>query len=360
MPNLTLARKRAVTTSLASFEVLVRKVRETILIGQQRIEQEKVRTYWKAGQFINRHILLNKNKRADLGDHTIEKLAERVGVDQSVLQRCKQFAEKYPVLATWQKLTWSHFRVLITISDDKTRFELTQRANRAGWTTDKLESIVRAELRYDAKDGAAKRIGKSADDSGYELLTSKLGILYAYRLKHTPADGLLKIDQGFSFYKKEWQGSAKLKEGDIIESRKTKAGTYTAVKSDRDEEALFTYKAAVERVVDGDTQFVEIDLGFTNTARQYLRLRGIDAPELSTPAGKKAKAFVESLLKGVPFIFLTSTRSDKYDRYLADVFIPEKKFLKEWQKGTAVLNESSGLLFLNNELLRRGLAVRMR
>src|SRR3989338_10970353 len=98
MPNLTPTRKRTASagTSLASFEVLVRKVRETILLGQQRIEQEKVETYWKTGQFINRHILLNK-ERADLGDRTIEKLAKRVDVDVSVLQRCRKFAEKYPV-----------------------------------------------------------------------------------------------------------------------------------------------------------------------------------------------------------------------------------------------------------------------
>ena len=97
MANLTQARKRSVATgSLASFEVLVRKVRETILLGQELIEREKVQTYWKTGQYINRHILLNKNKRADLGDRTIEKLAERIDVDQSVLQRCKRFNEKYP------------------------------------------------------------------------------------------------------------------------------------------------------------------------------------------------------------------------------------------------------------------------
>ncbi|MBI4430871.1 MAG: hypothetical protein HY587_04065 [Candidatus Omnitrophica bacterium] len=71
------------------------------------------------------HILLNKN-RGEYGDNTVEKLSERLGVDPSVLGRLKLFAEKYPILAMWPKLTWSHFRILIPVEDDKTRLELTE------------------------------------------------------------------------------------------------------------------------------------------------------------------------------------------------------------------------------------------
>jgi len=39
--------------------------------------------------------------------------------------------------------------------------------------------------------------------------------------------------------------------------------------------------------------------------------------------GKKAIAFVERKLTKVPYIILTSSRSDKYDRYLADVYYGE-------------------------------------
>ncbi|MBI4430506.1 MAG: hypothetical protein HY587_02200 [Candidatus Omnitrophica bacterium] len=207
MPNLTLTRKRtSVTGSLASFEVLVRKVRETILFGQQRIEWQKVQTYWKTGQYINKHIILNKNKRADLGDRTIEKLAERIDIDQSVLQRCKQFHEKYPVFATWQKLTWSHFRLLIPIEDDETRFELTERANRGAWSTGKLESVIRNELRYAISGPPGPKASTSSD---LRLLKPKLGILYTYRLiesKPVQANpGRLKVDLGFRVHQRSLQ-----------------------------------------------------------------------------------------------------------------------------------------------------------
>ena len=133
--------------SIASFEVLVHKVRDTLLLGQNRIEQEKVRTYWKTGWYINRHVRLNQG-RAELGGKVIQKLGERLKIHPTVLRRSAQFAEKYPECATWRKLTWSHFRSLIAVSDDRTRLELTRRADQGGRTTDKLESKIKLELRY--------------------------------------------------------------------------------------------------------------------------------------------------------------------------------------------------------------------
>ncbi len=376
--------------SLASFEVLVRKVRETILVGQQRIEQEKVQTYWKTGQYINRHILLNKNKRADFGDRTIAKLAERVGVHISVLRRCKLFAEKFPISAARHQLTWTHFRTLLPVEDDKTRLELTERANRGAWSTDKLESVIRSELRYPisgALDGDSKKPadGKGSAFSDLRLLKPKLGVLYTYRLiesKPVQANpGRLKVDLGFRVHQIEFTMRGELKAGQVIESRKQESGSYSVVPSKREESALYTYKAWVERAVDGDTQFVEIDLGFSTVLEQYLRLREIDCPEINTREGKKAKAFVEKCLKSAPYIFLTSSRSDKYDRYLSDVFIPldSKSTVcpsapaafssggrplgpaapRGWRSEALVKYEGEEYLYLNNELLLRGLAKRM-
>ena len=81
-------------------------------------------------------------------------------------------------------------------------------------------------------------------------------------------------------------------------------------------------------------------MGFKSRILHYLRLRGIDAPEIDTPEGKKSKKFVERELSQVNHIILTSSRSDKYGRYLADVFY----------------GEGDGQ-FLNQRLLDEGLAV---
>jgi len=100
--------------------------------------------------------------------------------------------------------------------------------------------------------------------------------------------------------------------------------------------------------VDGDTLLVKIDLGFDTRVRQYLRLRGIDAFEISTAKGVRAREFAKRALANVEYVIITSSRSDKYDRYLADVFYGEDKS-----------TESAAQKFLNNELLEKDLAVRV-
>jgi len=78
--------------------------------------------------------------------------------------------------------------------------------------------------------------------------------------------------------------------------------------------------AHVERDIDGDTIFVEIDCGFNIRARQRIRLRGIDAPEMSTKAGECARVFVMSVVGKGTRIQVQARWTDRYDLYLADLW----------------------------------------
>ncbi|MFH1800296.1 MAG: thermonuclease family protein [Candidatus Omnitrophota bacterium] len=75
-----------------------------------------------------------------------------------------------------------------------------------------------------------------------------------------------------------------------------------------------------------------------------ISVRGIDCPEIQTRDGIEAKEFVETTLKGVDYLTIKTVKSDKYDRYLGDVFVEQK-------------NGSN--LYLNNELIEKGHAVRV-
>lgn len=82
---------------------------------------------------------------------------------------------------------------------------------------------------------------------------------------------------------------------------------------------MFTYKALVTRVVDGDTIDVSIDLGFDIWHTTRLRLNGIDTPEMNTQAGKDVKAWLAAAIEQ-RVVTITTYKPDKYGRYLADVF----------------------------------------
>lgn len=91
---------------------------------------------------------------------------------------------------------------------------------------------------------------------------------------------------------------------------------------------MYTYKAKLERVVDGDTIDVYIDLGFDIHYRSRVRLAGINAPESRTrnleekKLGLAAKEYVEQWLSksGPDFIIRTTkVEKGKYGRVLGTI-----------------------------------------
>lgn len=85
---------------------------------------------------------------------------------------------------------------------------------------------------------------------------------------------------------------------------------------------MYTYRADMLRVVDGDTIELEIDLGFRVKWRSTVRISKINAPELSTDAGQAAKQFLFAYLPIHTLGVLTSHGFDKYGRVLGD-FLPD-------------------------------------
>lgn len=84
---------------------------------------------------------------------------------------------------------------------------------------------------------------------------------------------------------------------------------------------MYEYKAVVKRVVDGDTIDVTIDLGFHIQYTERVRLARINAPEMSTDAGKVVKTFMVDTLEGRNVTIKTQKNTfDKYGRWIAEIF----------------------------------------
>jgi micrococcal nuclease len=108
---------------------------------------------------------------------------------------------------------------------------------------------------------------------------------------------------------------------------------------------LYTYRAELVRVVDGDTVDLRVDLGFSVQLKQRFRLAGINAPELhSKDAGEKQRAeasmaFLVALLLTGPLTLITDKDAqEKFGRYLARI-----------TNGTGIV--------VNDELVKAGHAV---
>ena len=90
---------------------------------------------------------------------------------------------------------------------------------------------------------------------------------------------------------------------------------------------MYTYKASVIRIVDGDTVIVDIDLGFGVWLRdQSVRLAKINAPEIrgsAREAGLVSKDFLSKLILNKRVEVKIEKCNDKYGRWLATVLIEE-------------------------------------
>jgi len=91
------------------------------------------------------------------------------------------------------------------------------------------------------------------------------------------------------------------------------------------QQPAYVYNAVITNVVDGDTIDARVDLGFYASVNIRFRLNGIDTPELtSTDASVrmvavKAREFVKQF--NGQSITLHSYKTDKYGRWLADIFV---------------------------------------
>jgi micrococcal nuclease len=111
---------------------------------------------------------------------------------------------------------------------------------------------------------------------------------------------------------------------------------------------VYEYGAALERIVDGDTLDLIIDVGFKMTTNQRIRLANIDTPETfrvsrtseEYKSGIEARQYVEKRLADNQNKMRIKTYKNvgKYGRYLGEIWLADSE------------------ISLNDELLQKGFA----
>ena len=366
----------ALAAGLADYGVLKARIGEIFVEGRKRVEFELIRMRYHTGLLINEHIRLN-NDRAEYGAKAILKLEKDLEVDQSELRRYSIFARAYPIRGGRHELAfnlpWQSYRKLMIVPDDGQRWQMTLEAEKNEWTFEKIESKVAFLI---AKE-------REGDDEPERLPPVSPGPLHTYRViavpnLHSGKEELL-LDLGFSRRQEmDIFPEARFPADTIVMSVKDAHG-YRVRRTEYSEsvgagsvprtpyEALYTYKAFVERVIDGDTLKLDVRQGFGERFSDTFRLKGIDCPEMDTPEGVAAKRFVQSELAKAEYVTIKSTPSgnkEKYGRYLVDVFYLPARSLKASAGGTCApqhkCDKGTGPIYLNQLLLDKGYAVRMR
>lgn len=127
------------------------KVRNSVITAQSRIysavNTAMVQAYWEIGEQI--HLACGENDRAEYGAGLMKYLSEQLtaefgkGFTVANLKNMRQFYRAYPNRYTvCSELSWSHYRVLMRISDEKRRSWYTDECAKSGWSVRQLERQI--------------------------------------------------------------------------------------------------------------------------------------------------------------------------------------------------------------------------
>ncbi|MDO8580180.1 MAG: thermonuclease family protein [Candidatus Omnitrophota bacterium] len=340
-------------TPKTAYQTLLRDIRAEMERGIRKVEElferQKVLSHWAIGRKINAYFKTHQPPRGTIGQFYLG-MAKDLDMNNRTLEQCEQFFRYFPKLETHPNLKWSHYRFLLVEPDPAKREAWIRRIKKEKIPADQLRLILMP---------ASKNEGLPDID----LKNPVRGKLYTYRILRAQDidnfDVPWFVDLGFAARKEAPDSKGALNNKYFYASEKTEGeeaeGTegpegpeYRLKAVNAKAEELFTFHGILRRVIDGDTLLVAIDQGFSYWNEQRLRLKGIDAPELDTLAGQRAKKWLEDELKHSKHLVVKTYKTDQWDRYLVDAFyLPKEKDM--------ALVAAQGV-WLNGRMVEEGIA----
>lgn len=204
------------------------KVRSSVITAQSHIytaaNTAMVQAYWEIGEQI--YLACGENDRAEYGTGLLKYLSEKLtaefrkGFTIANLKNMRQFYRAYQNRYTLcSELSWSHYRILMRISDNKRREWYTEECAKSGWSVRQLERQINTMfyerlLASQEKDKVAEEIQLTEPKPEYEKIIRDPYVLefldlpanphfYEKDLEQALIDHLqhflLELGRGFSF-----------------------------------------------------------------------------------------------------------------------------------------------------------------
>jgi predicted nuclease of restriction endonuclease-like (RecB) superfamily len=151
---------------------LYQSIRDLLLAARSQVRQTvntaMVQTYWHIGRMIVESEQ-GGEKRAEYGKAVLPELAKRLtqdfgkGFSAPSLWAYRQFYVEFPILSTaWRELSWSHFRALSRVKDDRARDWYANEAVSQGWSVRALDRQI-STLFYERLLGSQDKAGVTAE-----------------------------------------------------------------------------------------------------------------------------------------------------------------------------------------------------
>ena len=126
-------------------------IRQSIVQAQHRltaaVNSAMVTAYWEIGEQIFK--ACGENDRAGYGKKLLQYLSEQLtaefgkGFSVQGLRNMRQFYCTFPIRSTlWSELSWSHYRILMRIPNEKERAFYTEECAKSAWSVRQLERQI--------------------------------------------------------------------------------------------------------------------------------------------------------------------------------------------------------------------------
>lgn len=347
----------------SNYKKILQQIQQSIAQTQtdiaNSVTRKKVEMAWQIGKVIHQN--LEKNNQSEYGKKLVEKLAQDILISKTVLYKMRNFYKTYPKLPKDDNaLNWSHYRILTGVKKVEERQYLENLTKENAWDSNVLQQEVVKTKISQIRESKARKMSATKNITPKKKITPLRGKLFSYQVKQIVGSQKYFLDCGFGVFReiKETLAHGLRKDGQIVSvSKSADAGVYSIKKSAIRPQQLHAYKAFVEKVVDGDTIRVNLDLGFGIFHHEILRLAKINAPEMASEEGKKCAQVLTEILKDVPFLIIRTIKTDIYGRYIADVFLPQFSESKKTKLTVEpnVQRVADKGIYLNQRLLDLGL-----
>ena len=137
---------------LVLYEDIYSEIKETLLLSRNQaysaVNFAMVQAYWQIGRIIVEHEQ-NGNARADYGKAVLQELSSRLtkdfgkGFSVRTLQQMKKFYVMFPnTNALRSQLTWTHYRLLLSVENEQARQWYMDEAIASAWSSRQLERQI--------------------------------------------------------------------------------------------------------------------------------------------------------------------------------------------------------------------------
>ena len=146
--------KKITSSSLVAkdkdYQSLLVELKSIIAKGQYQaykaVDNIRVQTYWQIGERIVREEFKHKD-RADYGKYLVENLAADLGIGRRDLYRIVKFYRVYEIVGSVSpQLSWTHYRYLIEIDNEKERAFYQHKTIIQSWSVRELQKSIKDKL----------------------------------------------------------------------------------------------------------------------------------------------------------------------------------------------------------------------